>query len=202
MTSKTLPILLFSLTSAALLPIAAEPPQAAQSSARRTIMVPAGINFRVRTIDFIDVDATQTGMTFRGSIDDPIMLGGDVIVPRGAAVLLVAAKVEQGGKMKGSDLVELKVNSITLRGRIYPVVTSRSQTKSAGEGKKTAGKILGGAGLGGIIGGIAGGGTGAAIGALVGGAGGTVLSATSQPHLKIPAETRLEFQLLSDWKIQ
>ena len=104
--------------------------------------------------------------------------------------------------MKGSDLVELKVNSITVRGRIYPVVTSVTQTKSAGEGKKTAGKILGGAGLGGIIGGIAGGGKGAAIGALVGGAGGTVLSATSQPHLKIPAETRLEFQFLSDWKVQ
>ena len=86
----------------------------------------------MRTIDFIDVDATQTGMTFRGSIDDPIMLGGDVIVPRGAAVLLVASKVEQGGRTKGSDLVELKVNSITLRGRIYPVVMSWSQTKSAG----------------------------------------------------------------------
>jgi outer membrane lipoprotein SlyB len=80
-------------------------------------------------------------------------------------------------------------------------VTSLSQTKSAGEGKKTAGKVLGGAGLGAIIGGIAGGGKGAGIGALVGGAGGTVLAATSQPQLKIPSETRLEFQLLADWEI-
>ena len=84
-------------------------------------------------------------MTFRGTIDDPIMLSGDVIVPRGAGVVLVAAKVEQGGKMKGSDLINLKVNSITVRGRIYPVVTGISETKSSGEGKKTAGKILGGA---------------------------------------------------------
>ena len=34
----------------------------------------------------------------------------NVVVPRGADVVLVAAKVQQGGKMKGSDLIELKVN--------------------------------------------------------------------------------------------
>jgi len=156
----------------------------------------------VRTIDFIDVDYTQAGAKFRGAIDDPIISGGDVIVGRGSDVLLVASKVEQGGRMKGSDLVELKVNYINVDGRSYPVVTSASQTKSAGEGKKTAAKIFGGAGLGAIVGGIAGGGTGAGIGALIGGAGGTVLSATSQPHLKIPPETRLEFQLMADWKVQ
>jgi hypothetical protein len=100
----------------------------------------------VRTIDLIDADSTQAGARFRGSIDDPIMLGGDVIVPRGANV--------------------------------------------------------GGAGLGAVIGGIAGGGMGAGIGALVGGLGGTIVAATGQPNLKIPAETRLAFQLAADWKIR
>jgi hypothetical protein len=93
------------------------------------------------------------------------MVGGNVIVPRGAHAVLVAAKVQQGGKMKGSDLISLKVNAIVVQGRSYPVVTTLSETKSGGEGKKTAGKVAGGAGLGAIIGGIAGGGTGAAIGA-------------------------------------
>jgi hypothetical protein len=165
-------------------------------------VVPAGTPFRVRTIDNIDVDAAQSGMHFRGSLDDPIMLNGNVVVPRGADVVLVASKVEQGGKMKGSDLIELKVNSIAVNGRLMQVATTISQSKSAGEGKKTSRKILGGAGLGAIIGGIAGGGSGAAIGALAGGAGGTILSATGQPHLKVPAETRLDFQFLSDWRVQ
>jgi len=176
-------------------------PQDAPPS-RRPVLIPAGTTFRVRTIDFIDVDSSQSGIKFRGALDDPIMLGGDVIVPRGADVMLVAAKIQQGGRMKGSDLVELKVNSIVVRGRAYPVVTSTSQQKSAGEGKKTTRKIVGGAGLGAIIGGIAGGGTGAAIGALAGGATGTAVAASGQPHLKIPAETRLEFQLLADWKVK
>ncbi len=165
------------------------------------IVVPGGTVFRVRTIDAIDVDATQAGMKFRGSIDDPIMIGGNVVVPRGADVVLVAAKVEQGGRMKGSDLIELKVNSIRVGSHVYPVVTSLSESKSAGEGKKTTRKVVGGAGLGAIIGGIAGGGTGAAIGALAGGAGGAIVSAAGKPHLTVPSETRLQFQLLSDVKI-
>lgn len=170
--------------------------------AAQSILLPSGTIFRVRTIDTIDVDSSQSGMKFRGALDDPIMMEGNVVVPRGADVELVAAKVEQGGRMKGSDLIQLKVDHIVVRGRVIPVVTSLSESKTGGEGKKTTRKILGGAGLGAIIGGIAGGGTGAAIGALAGGAGGTALSAAGKPHLKIPAETRLEFQLLSDVKIK
>jgi hypothetical protein len=167
-----------------------------------SIMLPAGTTFRVRTSQNIDVDSSRSGMKFRGVLDDPIMLGGDIVVPRGADVELVAAKVQQGGKMKGSDLIQLKVDAITVNGRVHPVVTSLSESKTGGEGKKTSRKVLGGAGLGAIIGGIAGGGTGAAIGALAGGAGGTILSASGQPHLKIPAETRLQFQLLAGVKIR
>ena len=178
------------------------PPGRSQTAKAGDIVIPAGTTFRIRTIDPIDVDATQAGTSFRGSLDDPIMLGGDVVAPRGAGVVLVAAAVKQGGRMKGSDLVELKVNSITIRGRSYPVVTSISQTKSEGEGKKSTRKILGGAGLGAAIGGLAGGGTGAGIGALVGAAGGTIWSGSTQPHLKLPAETRIEFQLLSDLRIR
>ena len=168
----------------------------------KAVTIPAGTSFRVRTVDLIDVDSTRSGAKFAATLDDPIMLGGDVIVPRGAEVDLVATKVDQGGKFKGSDLVELKVNSIKVRGRSFPVVTSLAETKSSGEGKKSTRKVAGGAGLGAIIGGIAGGGTGAAIGALAGGAAGTAMAASGQPHLKIPAETRLQFQLIADWKIQ
>jgi len=174
----------------------------ASTGARQPVMVPAGTSFRVRVGEMIDVDSTKAGAHFRGTVDDPIMLGGDVVVPRGADVVLVAAKVDQGGRFKGSDLIELKVNSISVRGRPYQVVSSVAQQKTGGEGKKSTRKVAGGAGLGAIIGGIAGGGSGAAIGALAGGAGGAALSASGQPHLKIPAETRLQFQLMSDWKIQ
>jgi hypothetical protein len=181
---------------------AAPPPAAPKAAARPVVLIRAGVSFRIRTTDPIDVDTTQAGAQFRAAIDDPIMADGDVVVPRGADVVLVASKVKQGGRFKGSDVVELKVNSIAVRGRLYPVVSSVAESKTSGEGKKTAGKVAGGAGLGAIIGGIAGGGAGAAIGALAGGATGTAVAASGQPHLKIPPETRLTFTLQADWKIQ
>jgi hypothetical protein len=179
-----------------------EPPAATRAPGTRPAMIPAGTQFRVRTIDPIDVDVAHAGARFLGSLDDPIMSGGDVVVPRGAEVMLVAVSVKQGGRVQGSDLLELKAESIKARGRSYPVVTNVTKAESAGEGKKSARKIAGGAGLGAIIGGIAGGGTGAAIGALAGGATGTAVAASGQPHLKVPPETRLSFELMADWKIQ
>lgn len=175
--------------------------QAPPPSNAEPVLVPAGTILRVRTSEFIDVDSSRTGAKFRGRLDDPIMLYGDVVVPRGADVELVAAKVEHGGRMKGSDLIQLKVDFITVRGRAIPVVTSLTETKSAGEGQKTTKKVVGGAGLGAIVGGIAGGGKGAAIGSLAGGAAGTLAAAAGQPHLKIPSETRLQCQLVSAVKI-
>ena len=59
----------------------------------------------VRLTQAIEVDAAQAGMTFKSVLDDPVMIGGQVVVPRGAAVVLQAAKVEQAGKMKGSDKI-------------------------------------------------------------------------------------------------
>jgi hypothetical protein len=174
----------------------------ANPQGRGAEVIPTGTLVRIRTVDAIDVDKTQAGMKFRVWLDDPIVSGGSVIVPRGADVVLVAAKVEQGGKFKGSDLIQLKATSIAVGGKPYEVVTSLSESKTGGEGKKTAGKVVGGAGLGAIIGGIAGGGKGAGIGALAGVAGGTILAATGEPHLKIASETRLEFQLAADWKIR
>jgi hypothetical protein len=104
--------------------------------------------------------------------------------------------------MKGSDKISLKMNSVAFGGTVYQVATAYVETKGKGEGKKTARKVGGGAGLGAIVGGIAGGGSGAAIGAAVGAAGGAAVAASGEEHLKIPAETRLQFQLTSAIKVR
>jgi len=165
------------------------------SNAPKPITIPAKTVLSVRLTQAIDVDATQAGMTFKSVLDDPVMMAGNVVLPRGSAVVLQAAKVEQAGKMKGADAITLKANSLIFAGRKYEIVTSYVESKGEGEGKKTTRKVAGGAGLGAIIGGIAGGGTGAAIGALAGGATGAVMSSQGTEHLKIEAETRLQFTL-------
>src|SRR5690242_4142424 len=175
--------------------VASAPAPAAAAPAPKAVTVPAGTTFNVRLTQAINVDATQPGQMFKGLVDDPVMIGGSIVVPRGASAVLQLAHAEQSGKMKGSDKVTLKLNAIGFGGQVYDVASSYVEKKGKGEGKKTARKVGGGAGLGAIVGGIAGGGSGAAIGAAVGAAGGAVMASTGEEHLNIPAETRLQFQL-------
>jgi hypothetical protein len=176
-------------------PAAATPAPAPAPRERPSVTVPAGTALNVRLVDAIDVDASKAGMTFKAVVDDPVMIGGSVVIPRGASATLQAVQVQQSGTMKGSDKISLKLNSFRFGGTVYEVTTAYLETKGKGEGKKTARKVGGGAGLGAIVGGIAGGGSGAAIGAAVGGVTGAAIASGGQEHLTLDAETRLQFQL-------
>ena len=161
------------------------------------VTIPAGTVVSVRLIDGIEASSAVAGQHFRASLDDPIMIGGNVVVPRGANAVVQVTKVVQGGKMKGSDELSLKLYSVAVKGRNVDLPANYAQFKTSGEGKPASRKTFGGAGLGAAIGAIAGGGSGAAIGALAGGAGGAVIAGSSKTHLKLPAETRVQFTLSS-----
>jgi hypothetical protein len=178
------------------------PPPPDPARAPAPVMVPQGTILNVRLTEGIDVDSAQAGMKVRAIVDDPVMLNGKVVIPRGATAVLQAVNVAQSGKMKGSDKITLKMNSISFGGNAYEVTTTYVESKGKGEGKKTARKVGGGVGLGAVVGGIAGGGQGAAVGALVGGIGGAAIASGGEEHLKLPAETRLQFQLNAAVKIQ
>lgn len=173
------------------------PAAAAAPPKPKAVTVPAGTVVNVRLTQDIDVDVSQAGQRFKGTVDDPISVGGSIVVPRGAQATLQAVQVQQSGSMKGSDKITLKLNTISYGGMVYEVASTYVETKGKGEGKKTARKVGGGAGLGAIVGGIAGGGEGAAIGAAIGGVTGAAVASGGQEHLKLPAETRLQFQLSS-----
>jgi hypothetical protein len=172
------------------------------SAAAKAVQVPAGTVFNVKLAESIDVDASHAGQKFKGVVDDPVTINGSIVIPRGATAILQAAHVEQSGAMKGSDKITLKVNAIGFGGLMYDVSTSYVESKGKGEGKKTARKVGGGAGLGALVGGIAGGGEGAAIGAAVGAVAGTAMAASGEEHLKLSAETRLQFQLTAGVNIR
>lgn len=172
-------------------PTAPPPPQ------QKAVTVPAGTVLNVTLTQEINVDASAAGQRFKGVIDDPVTVNGAIVIPRGASATLQAVKVEQSGSMKGSDKITLKLNTVSIGGMVYDVASTYVESKGKGEGKKTARKIGGGAGLGAIVGGIAGGGEGAAIGAAIGGVTGAAVASGGQEHLKLPAETRLQFQLAS-----
>ena len=192
----------FSARKPAPSPTATPTPTPSPAAAPKPVTVPAGTALNVRLTQAIDVDVSQAGQTFKAIVDDPVMIGGSVVIPRGASATVQAVQVQQSGTMKGSDKISLKINSIGFGGRVYEVVTGYVEAKGKGEGKRTARKVGGGAGLGAIVGGIAGGGEGAAIGAAIGGVTGAAVASGGEEHLKLAAETRLQFQLTAAVNIQ
>jgi hypothetical protein len=166
----------------------------AQNTQRVT--VPAGMRLLIRTIDPIDSSKQKAGYRFTASLETNLQAEDTVVAPRGSTVYGRLAGASSAGRMSGSSQLTLELTDIVINGTAYPLLTSTFEVKGKGEGKKTAGKVLGGTGLGALIGGLAGGGTGAAIGALAGAAGGTAVAASKKgEQLQIPSESLLEFRL-------
>ena len=160
------------------------------------IAVPAGTRLLIRTIDPIDPSKQKAGYRFTASLETNLQAEDTVVAPRGSTVYGRLAQASSAGRMSGSSQLTLELTDIVINGTAYPLLTSTFEVKGKGEGKKTAGKVLGGTGLGALIGGLAGGGTGAAIGALAGAGGGTALAASKKgEQLQIPSESLLEFRL-------
>jgi hypothetical protein len=169
-------------------------PQPTPAKPASKIVVPEGTIITVRTIDNIDSTQTRPGQKYRASIDDPVVVGNQVIMPRGANCTIQIDQVQQNKQLA------IKLYDVTVSGKPYDVAANYAQIEAQGTSKTKKGvrrgAVLGG--LGAAIGGIAGGGSGAAIGA-VSGAGLGAISATMAKGktLKVPAETRLTFQLRS-----
>ncbi|HET9196244.1 MAG TPA: hypothetical protein VFO21_25375 [Vicinamibacterales bacterium] len=172
------------------------PPAFAQAQLRTTI--DAETMFKVRTTQAIDVK-TADGLIFTGTVEEDVLdRNGDVAIPEGATVELMARK-------SGEEMT-LDLESVTVNGRRYAVLADpstvgtsgrvESGARTIGANRDTAVYVGGGALLGTIIGAITGGGEGAAIGAAVGaGAGAATQIVTKGKSVYLPAESLVTFRL-------
>jgi hypothetical protein len=168
----------------------------AAAAPQRKVTVPAGTRILVRTVDSIDTTKQKAGYRFTASLETNLQVDNVVVAPRGTIVYGQLLSASSSGRFAGSSELTLELTDIVLNGTSYPLVSSDYSIRGKGEGSKTAKKVIGGAGLGALIGGIAGGGAGAAIGVLSGAAAGTAIAATKKgEQLSIPSESLLEFRL-------
>jgi hypothetical protein len=164
----------------------------AKAPAAAALTIPAGTQITVRTIDAIDGNTAKAGVRYHATIDDPVMVGSQTAIPRGATCTLEVISVEQGKEMA------LRLRDVNVGGKAYSTSTEYAQVEATGTSKKKK-AVRRGVGLGAVgagIGAIAGGGSGAAIGAVVGGTVGAVSAAGAKgKQLNVPSETRLLFAL-------
>ena len=168
------------------------------------IAVPAGTALAIRIDHTISAKHSRAGEKFTGEIVDPVKdSSGNDVIPKGSPVGGVVVIAHKRGHFKGASTLELRLTSLTLNGQTYPLETRDLQERKKGKGKRTAGLIGGGAGLGMLIGGVASGGTGLVIGGLAGAGAGTAgAGLTGNRDLVIPAESIVHFTLKDDLEIE
>ena len=164
------------------------------SPAQKTAEIPPGTSIKVRMIDRLDSGKSQSGDTFHGTLEQPIVVDGKDIYPKGADVTGRVEEVKQSGRLSEPGELGLVVATIASGNRASSVQSERLAIKGESHAKSNAGKIGGGAALGALIGAVAGGGKGAAIGAGVGGAAGTGAAvATGKREAVVESEVVLTF---------
>jgi hypothetical protein len=176
----------------------AVPPAPAPPPPPRKVTIPSGTTLAVRLVDEINSETAQPGQSFKATLESPIAVDGDVVIPAGYDVQGHVIDVKSAGKFAGKSELVLQLDRISVGGKAYNLQTDQYRREGSSRGKSTATKVGAGAAIGAIIGGIAGGGKGAAIGAAAGGGlGGGVQAAGHGQQIKLPTESVLNFSLQS-----
>jgi len=182
---------------------AKEHKEAHKEKKKKPVIVPSGTSITVSLGSAVGSKLSQSGDTFQGSVAKDVVVGNDVVIPKGSPVSGTVTDAKSLGKFKGGAVLNIRLDSINLNGYDANVQTAARSFTEKGKGKRTAVMTGGGAALGGIIGALAGGGKGAAIGAAAGagaGAGGSAF--TGNKEIVLPAESDVTFELTKELQLE
>jgi hypothetical protein len=163
---------------------------------QHVVNLPAGTPVTVRLQTPVSSAASQAGQIFDAVLDEPLVVEGQAIAPRGAAVRGKVTIARHSGRLRHPGELGLTLVSVSVGGQDVPVETSHIYAKGRSHKKRNFALIGGGTGAGALIGGIASGGTGALIGSAIGGGGGTAVAfETGKKDVGFGVERRLTFKL-------
>jgi hypothetical protein len=176
---------------------APEPEDRAPVAPARVSTIPSGTAVPVTILAQIDSEHNNVGDSWTGRVARDVVVGGQVVIPAGAAVSGVVTAMDEGDESEGYGSITLEARSIeTTAGTrsiaSAPVSGGHSYADEGFPAKETA--I--GAGAGAAIGAIVGGKKGAAIGAAAGGMGGAAMgSARADYEVAMPAGTDITIRI-------
>ena len=173
----------------------AQPSYVAVKEAPAAVIPPRTL-IRVRMGQTLDARHSRAGERFVAYLDDPVVSGGRIIIPKGTAFQGRVIEAKRSGRLRGRAYLGVELDSFRLYGKVYAIRTAVDFRSSASHKKRNLAIIGGGAGTGAAVGAIAGGGVGALVGAGAGAAAGTTGAfITGKKDVRLPVETPLVFTL-------
>ena len=162
-----------------------------------------GTSIRATMRESINSRHDQAGKTVTARVvTDVADARGDVVIPAGSTVQMTVTDLAPAtSKSQADGRLAVRVNSVTVNGRVYPVSAEvrslphrlRGRGVTAGEVEKVGGGTVIGAVLGRVLGGN---GKGALIGGAVGAAGGTAVAIqTASRDVVVPVGTPVTIDL-------
>jgi hypothetical protein len=172
------------------------PPQQLPFAEGKALVVSANTAIYVRLQQSLSSTTAQSGQNFSAELDEPLMVEGQTLAPKGAPVTGKVVAVRDSGRLHNSGYLRITLSSITLNGKSVPLQTNSVFVSGGSYRKRNLAFIGGGAGGDALLGALVDGGKGAPIGPTAGAAGGTSAAyATGKKEVGFVAERRLGFRL-------
>jgi hypothetical protein len=173
-----------------------EAPKAPEPPKQRRITIPSGTLIAVRMIDAISTGSDHVGQTFKASVDAPVVMNSETVIPRRADAFVKITDAKASGELTGKPELKVQLDSIIVDGNRYTIDSNVFLREGVSQTKQTAKSAGIGALIGAGIGAVTGGKKGALIGAGVGAGGGVAVEAASKnEQAEIESETQIDFRL-------
>ena len=177
--------------------------RAAIENREETLEIPAGTWIRVRLAQTLDTKYTPPGTPFTATLDTPIVVGRQVVVPKNTPFEGTVVESKSSGRFRGRAVLEITLRSFRMNGTTYRISTVPDARLSGSHKKRNLALMGAGPATGAGIGALAAGGPGALIGAGIGAAAGTTAAfVTGKKNVKLPVETPLTFSLRSSVQVK
>jgi len=109
------------------------------------VTVPAGTRISVRTIDGIDSSKNHVGDRFQASLEEALIVDGNVVAPKGTDVYGRLEESKTSGTFTGRSELRLELTGIVVNGLSVPVLTGDYELSGKSRGASTAKRTVGGA---------------------------------------------------------
>jgi hypothetical protein len=181
----------------------------APASAQASAPVPAGTVLMVRLETTLATFSNRPGDPFRGSINQPVVLHGETLIPAGSVVEGRLTKVSEPRRISGRPTIGILPEAVIFpNGQRYYLdatltdtnipgsdVNDEGQFKGSGHDRRDTLETGGGVAGGMLIGGLVGGPPGVLVGGLIGAGSGTGFWLAKHRSAILPAGTELTLEL-------